>query len=257
MLLLFALAVLAAGTIGTPPSISAQAKTAAQANSGAAPAKTEVNPKDGLTYVWIMPGTFQMGCSANDSDCVDFEKPVHSVTITKGFWIGQTLVTQVAYKKVMNANPSRFPGDQQPVENVSWDDAQAYCGKVDMRLPTEAEWEFAARGGNPAARFGPIDGIAWYNGNSNGAPHPVALKQANGYGLYDMLGDVWEWVADWYAPYDAAAATDPKGPPMGHARVLRGGSRTGVDTAIRVSARSWLEPGLSEDVDYGFRCAGN
>jgi formylglycine-generating enzyme required for sulfatase activity len=245
---LFAITIL---RIGIPMPVEAQTKTEV------APAKTKVNPKDGLTYVFIPAGTFQMGCSAGDADCLDAEKPPHSVTISTGFWIGQTPVTQAAYKKVMNANPSRFPADQQPVEYVPWQDAQSYCGKVDMRLPTEAEWEYAARGGTTVARPGPVDAVAWYNINSKGTPHPVALKQANGYGLYDTLGNVWEWVADWWGPYTAAAATDPKGPPTGQSHVLRGGSRTGADTVIRVSSRSWLVPGMNEDIDYGFRCAGN
>jgi len=225
----------------------------------AAQAKTKANPRDGLTYVWIPPGTFQMGCSPNDSECNRNETP-HSVRLTKGFWIGQTLVTQAAYKKVVGSNPSAFKGDQLPVETVSWDDAQAYCKAVAMRLPTEAEWEYAARGGSPAARYAPLAQVAWYSANSDGTTHEVGKKQANDYGLYDTLGNVWEWVADWYGPYEAASTVDPKGPRTGRVRMLRGAS-FGLDGSfVRVSYRSWYDPGYRSYGDgyvNGFRCAGN
>jgi len=148
----------------------------------------KVNPKDGLRYVWIPPGTFIMGCSPGDDECYDDEKPPHQVTITKGFWIGQTEVTQEAYQRVIGANPSHFRGDELPVENVNWNEARAYCVAVGMRLPTEAEWEYAARGGNASARYGSLDAVAWYRGNSGGKTHLVGQKQKNAYGLYDMPG---------------------------------------------------------------------
>jgi formylglycine-generating enzyme required for sulfatase activity len=229
------------------------------AASVAAQAKTKANPRDGLTYVWIPPGTFQMGCSPNDSECNRNETP-HSVRLTKGFWIGQTPVTQAAYKKVVGSNPSAFKGDQLPVETVSWDDAQAYCKAVAMRLPTEAEWEYAARGGSPAARYAPLAQVAWYSANSDATTHEVGKKQANAYGLYDTLGNVWEWVADWYGPYEGASAVDPKGPRTGRLRMLRGAS-FGLDASfVRVSYRSWYDPGYHSYGDgyvNGFRCAGN
>jgi len=223
----------------------------------AAQTKTKVNPQDGLTYVWIPPGTFEMGCSPDDTDCVDNESPVHSVTLTKGFWIGQTLVTQAAYKKVVGSNPSHFKGDQLPVETVSWDDAQAYCEGAEMRLPSEAEWEYGARGGVAEAHYAPLVRIAWYNANSNGTTHEVAQKQANAYGLYDMLGNVWEWVTDWYGAYDAAGAVDPKGPKTGQYRMLRGGSWTNGPSIIRVSLRNGILPGFPGNNLVGFRCSGN
>jgi formylglycine-generating enzyme required for sulfatase activity len=185
-------------------------------------ARTESNPADGLTYVWIPAGAFQMGCSQDDSQCNDDEKPVHTVTITKGFWIGQTPVTQAAWGKFFANSPSHFPGPQQPVNNVTWDNAQAFCAAAGMRLPTEAEYEYAARAGTTGARYGPLAEISWYAENSGGSTREVGQKQPNAFGLYDALGNVWEWVADWYGPYDATAAVDPKGPANGRtARATR------------------------------------
>jgi formylglycine-generating enzyme len=240
VLLLFVLGLAGAWRIGTAPSVWAQATT-------------KVNSQDGLTYVWIPPGTFQMGCSPDDSGCSDDESPAHKVTLTRGFWIGQTPVTQAAYKKVAGSNPSNFKGDGLPVETVDWEDAQAYCSRVEMRLPTEAEYEYAARGGSLNARYAPADRMAWYYANSGRTTHEVGQKQVNGYGLYDMLGNVWEWVADWYGPYNAATAVDPKGPQTGQLRVLRGSSWDLDASVVRVSLR--FRPGIG--VHAGFRCAGN
>jgi len=160
--------------------------------------------------------------------------------------------------KVVKTNPSSNKGDQMPVESVSWNDARAYCTAVDMRLPTEAEYEFASRGGSAAARYAPADGIAWFITNSNGKPHEVAQKQANPYGLYDMLGDVWEWAADWYGPYDAAAATDPKGPATGDFRVVRGNAWNFAESYVRASNRfRYVPDSRDQRALVSFRCAGN
>jgi formylglycine-generating enzyme required for sulfatase activity len=192
------------------------------------------NPKDGLKYVWIPPGTFTMGCSKGDNECGGDESPAHEVTISKGFWLGQTEVTQEAYKRITGKNPSRFDGLRLPVERVSWNEAQAYCGAVGMRLPTEAEWEYAARGGSTAPLYGPLDSVAWYDGNSGQTTHKVGQKQANGFGLYDMLGNVWEWQSS---------------------MMLRGGSWYNTPRMVRVSSRDMHLPFYGGD-GIGFRCAG-
>ena len=186
---------------------------------------TWVNPKDGLTYVWIAPGKFMMGCSPGDTDCDADEKP-HEVTIDHGFWIGQTLVTQGAYKRVTGENPSFYKhGDNFHVEKVDYIDAYGYCVAVGMRLPTEEEWEYAARGNTTGARYSDdLDAIAWYKDNSFMHSHEVAQKEPNPFHLYDMLGDMWQWTATL------------TGRSVGGA-ILRGGSWMARASAIRVSIR--------------------
>ena len=255
------------------------------------------NPGDGLNYVHIPPGTFIMGCSSGDAECSDWEKPPHQVTISKGYWIGQTEVPVGAYKRfaaatgrTMPAEPSLSarqltPGwsdDAQPIVNVTWNDAQAYCRWAGGRLPTEAEWEFAARAGSAEERYGTLDEIAWYADNSgrtrldsalmakqdgadymthldaNGnTQHPVGRKHPNGFGLYDMLGNVWEWVNDWYDEnyYRSSPPQDPTGPESGQLRVMRGGSWVYYPAILRVSARLRDNPGNGY-FSVGFRCAG-
>jgi formylglycine-generating enzyme required for sulfatase activity len=219
-------------------------------------ATTTVNAKDRLTYVSIRPGEFQMGCSG--SDCAEAEKPQHRVRITKGFWIGQTEVTQAAYEKVMKVpNPAYFKGADLPVETVSWYDADKYCKTVGMRLPTEAEWEYAARVGNTSELYGEIGQIAVYSGNSNSRTAKVRSKWPNAWGLYDMLGNVWEWTNDWYADhyYKTSTADDPPGPKEGSLKVLRGGSWGNSPVSVRVSVRGGLVP-TDRAYSIGFRCAG-
>jgi len=168
-----------------------------------------------------------MGCSQGDEECFENEKPSHEVEITRGFWMQQTEVTQAAYEVATKANPSRFRGDYLPVENVTWFQANQYCEAVGAHVPTEAQWEYAARGGSKVARFGPLDQIAWYLDNSSQETHRVATKAPNGWGLYDTLGNVWEWTSDWYDKYyfQFRAVKDPQAPysPMGD-RVVRGGA---------------------------------
>jgi formylglycine-generating enzyme required for sulfatase activity len=220
-----------------------------------APGTKKVNPKDGLTYVWIPPGTFQMGCSPGDTGCDGDEKPVHRVTLTKGFWLGQTPVTQQAYERVTGQNPSHFKGADLPVETVNWDEAKAYCVAIGGRLPTEAEWEYAARAGSTGARYGNLDEIAWYSGNSGSQTHEVGRKSPNAFGLFDMLGNVWQWTANWYGDYQPSAQSDPSGAASGWYRALRGGSWYDILRDARVSSRDRGEPGI-RNYNIGLRCVG-
>jgi sulfatase modifying factor 1 len=204
---------------------------------------TKVNPKDNLIYVWIPPGKYMMGCSTGDQTCFSWENPPREMVIHNGFWIGQTEVTQEAYRRVTGTNPSRYRGDRLPVDQISWYDARNYCQAVGMRLPTEAEWEYAARGNSVTARYGPLDDIAWHDGNSGDTTHQVGGKRPNSYGLYDTLGNVWEWVADVYS-------AEP------NKKVLRGDSFYNISKDVRVSDRLWALPETAHR-DMGVRCAGD
>jgi TonB family protein len=198
---------------------------------------------DGERYVWIPPGAFTMGCSPGDADCKANEKPPHGELVANGFWLGETEVTQAAYQRMTGGNPSSHKGDRLPVETVTWNDAVNYCTAIGGRLPTEIEWEYAARGhaGITGARYGSLDAVAWHSGNSGGTTHPVALKQPNAFGLYDMLGNVWEWVEDSY--------------PGSTEKILRGGSPFVDVQDTRVSRRFPVQPSAST-YGRGFRCAG-
>jgi len=226
---------------------------------------TKVNPKDGQRYVWIHPGNFMMGCSPWDLACLSDEKPTHRVSITRGFWIGQTPVTVAAYKRFAEATGQQMPSApdfnrgwanlDMPIVRMTWDKAQLFCAWMGGRLPAEAQWEYAARGGNPNSRYGDMDSISWYRENSDDQTHAVAQKQANNFGLYDMLGNVWEWVNDHYDKdyYTHSPAQDPPGPSGGQEYVLRGGSWYDGPDDIRVSNRLNNFPIIGNDF-YGFRC---
>ena len=235
------------------------------------PGTVRTNPKDGLRYVWIPAGTFVMGCSPGDSGCAKSEKPAHQVTITRGFWLGQTEVTVGACKRFSAGR--RLPpapkfnrgwvNDSMPIVNLFWQDAQDYCAWAGGRLPTEAEWEYAARAGSTEARYGPIDEIAWYRDNSGRQPHDVAQKRPNAWNLYDMLGNVWELVNDWYGEkyYSASPERDPPGPKSGESRVflsndrvMRGGAGSSDPWGVRVSNRFSFSP-VEGYNSVGFRCA--
>lgn len=227
----------------------------------ARPAGTvRTNPNDGQKYVWIPPGEFEIGCSPGDNECKLSERGRHSVTvrITRGFWLGQTEVTQAAYEKTMGHKLFPFKGPQHPVEGVNWYEAREYCQAAGGRLPTEAEWEYAARARSSGARYEQLDAIAWYSGNSDNQTQPARQKQPNSWGLYDMLGNVKEWVADWYGEtyYQTlpSIVADPKGPPSGVHRVLRGGCWDESPGDVRASSRDFSIPS-NRSVGYGFRCA--
>jgi formylglycine-generating enzyme required for sulfatase activity len=194
-----------------------------------------------------------MGCTQGDAECGPHERPAHLVAITKGFWMGQTPVTQQAYQRVAGKNKSFFKGANRPVEMVNWQEAKAYCAAVGGRLPTEAEWEYAARAGSVGVRYGNLDDIAWYYGNSGLKTQEVGKKAPNAFGLYDMLGNVFQWVADWYADYPAGDRSDPAGAASGQLRVLRGGSWDNPAQTARASNRGTSAPG-DTSYNFGVRC---
>jgi formylglycine-generating enzyme required for sulfatase activity len=213
-------------------------------------------------FVRIEPGEFLMGCSPEDPNCDGNERPLHRVGITKGFEIGKYEVTQSLWETVMGNNPSQFKGADRPVENINdWQTVQEFIEKLNAlgdgyryRLPTEAEWEYAARAGSTTPYPGEIEAIAWHIGNSGNSTHPVGRKQPNAWGLYDTRGNVWEWVQDWYGVsyYGESPALDPQGPATGPLRVLRGGSWSLAPNLVRVSYRGNLRFAGSRD-SYGLR----
>lgn len=215
-----------------------------------------------IEMVYVSGGTFMMG--ADDNDAYSDEKPVHSVTLSS-FQIGKYEVTQRLWKAVMGTNPSGFKGDNLPVENVSWEDAQEFIRKLNAitgknyRLPTEAEWEFAARGGNSSYGYkysgsNNIDNVAWYYGNSGSKTHPVGTKSPNELGIYDMAGNVWEWCQDRYGIYNSGSQTNPHGPSSGSYRLIRGGSWLNDAWYCRVASRNYYPPGYRNN-PLGLRLA--
>ena len=223
----------------------------------------------GMEFTYIPPGTFMMGSPGSEPGRDDDEAQ-HKVRLTKGFYLQTTEVTQGQWKAVMSgANPSHFNtcGEDCPVEMVSWDDVQGFVFWLNFwsavfgegtpyRLPTEAEWEYAARAGSTTAfangeitqtECSPVDPnldlMGWYCGNSGRATHPVARKKPNAWGLYDMHGNVWEWVQDWSGVYPSGSVTDPTGPSTGSYRVDRGGSCGNYAGNCRSAIRDYYTPG--------------
>ncbi len=239
-------------------------------------------------HVWVPPGAFMIGCTPGDSECGDDEKPQHRVTLTRGFYMARTDVTVSQYRR--SGRPANdidlgfSQGEDHPVVNVSWNDADAYCKAIGARLPTEAEWEYAARGGRQDLRYvwgndtTPIVGgvkqanvgdesakrkyaemcptCKWFEGYDDGFTEtsPVGAFPANGFGLTDMAGNVRQWTADWYdtSYYASSSAADPSGPSSGTSRVLRGGSWVNSPRNLRVSYRG--EDLLMYATSVGFRC---
>jgi formylglycine-generating enzyme required for sulfatase activity len=220
-------------------------------------------------FVWVPPGSFVMGSPVSEP-YQGGDEIQHPVTLTQGFWLSDHEVTQGEYQSVMGINPSRFTGDSnRPVEMVDWNMAVGYCQKLTereraagritaqqaYRLPTEAEWEYAARAGTTGQRYGELDAIAWWSGNSGGQTHPVKQMGANAWGLHDMIGNVWEWCSDWYGPYPTGSVTDPTGPSSGPGRVLRGGCwLSSAATRVRSAGRHALGPNSRAD-ELSFRPA--
>jgi formylglycine-generating enzyme required for sulfatase activity len=223
-------------------------------------------PPSPAGYVWIQPGTFVMGSPTSEADRFDGEVQ-HSVTLTRGFWMSDHETTQAEYESVMGGNPSRFKGSTLPVEQVSWNDAVLYCEKLTLRelaagrivpgqayrLPTEAEWEYAARAGTTGAYAGELGSMGWYKANSGITTHAVKGKQANGWGLYDMHGNVFEWCSDIHGAYLNGSVTDPTGATSGPSRVFRGGAWSAEAGACRLALR-WGYPDPSHRIStLGFR----
>ena len=187
------------------------------------PAAVPARNAAGMEFVRIEPGEFVMGCSEGDGECGADERPAHRVRITRAFEIGKYEVTQAQWTSVMGSNPSSIKDDARPVESVTRPEAQEFLTRLNARndgyryrLPTEAEWEYAARAG-ATGPTGPLDTFAWYAGNSEDETHPVGTKAPNAWGLFDMLGNVREWVADLYAAnyYSNGPTDDPTGPAAG------------------------------------------
>lgn len=212
--------------------------------------------------VYVEDGSFDMGATPEQVDPEDCEKPVHRVTLSS-YRIGQTEVPQWLWVAVMGRNPSRWKGDNLPVENVSWDDCQEFLGKLNnltgqfFMLPTEAQWEYAARGGSRSRGFqysgsDGLGAVAWYEDNSGDRTHEVGMKGPNELGLYDMSGNVLEWCNDWDGDYPSYSVTDPKGASSGSGRVFRGGGYGCSPRYCRVAGRSFSSfINLSDDL--GFR----
>jgi formylglycine-generating enzyme required for sulfatase activity len=234
-------------------------------------------------FVLVEGGAFTMGSPSNEPDRFDSEGPRHQVTV-KSFYMGKREVTQREWQELMGNNPSNFKGDNLPVEQVNWFEAIEYCNRRSVkegltpcsrgsgnsiscdwnangyRLPTEAEWEYAAKGGNknflPYLYAGSdnLEAVGWYDGNSGSRTHPVGTKAANDLGLYDMSGNVWEWCWDWRGDYGSGTQTDPAGPSSGSNRVLRGGAWSGNARFPRSSGRNSNVPS-GRAGDGGFRLA--
>ncbi len=228
----------------------------------------EITNSIGIEFVLIPVGEFMMGSPESKEPIgTNREKPAHQVTISQPFYLGKYEVTQAQWRMVMGENPSEFKGDTLPVENVSWDEIQEFIkklnkreGKEACRLPTEAQWEYAARAGTTTRySFGhdpePLDDYAWYMGNAGDTTHPVGQKKPNAWGFYDMHGNVWEWVQDWYDVdyYQNSPTVDPQGPDAGVYRAIRGGGWNDTANIASSTARIGLPPD-ERDVSLGFRC---
>ena len=218
-----------------------------------------------IEMVAVQGGSFTMGCTSEQgADCEKNEIPSHQVSVSD-FYIGKYEVTQAQWKAVMGKNPSKNQGDSLPVENVSWTDVQKFISCLndltgkEYRLPSEAEWEFAARGGNKSKKYkycgsNELDNVAWYSSNSVSKTHVIGSKSANELGIHDMSGNVLEWCGDLYGLYSNNAKNNPKGPVTGSTRVIRGGSWNNYSQIARVSYRYGWDPNYRSN-NLGFRLA--
>jgi sulfatase modifying factor 1 len=252
--------------LGESPATQASAKTERPAPAEkTAPAEYQ-DPATGMEFVLVKGGCYPMGDTFGDGE--DGEKPIHNVCV-KDFYLGKYEVTQGQWKKVMGKNPSFFnESDENPVENVSWNDTQEFIRRLSQmsansyRLATEGEWEYAARNGRNGEKWAGTSNeselreYAWFSGNSGNKTHPAGQKRPNGLGLYDMSGNVWEWVRDIYDEdyYRTTPKNDPQGPGSGQNRVLRGGAWIYEPWHLRVTARGRCSPAVRTN-DAGFRLA--
>jgi len=246
------------------------------------PDKVRVNPKDGLEYVWIPPGAFEMGCVPGDDECYSEEKPAHDVRLRHGFWMGRTEVPVQAYEQFTAATGGAMPEEpgsgalpgyndgwrkkSHPMVKITWDEAAAFCGWAGGRLPTEAEWEYAARGGVEGLKYPwgndrtHDQANFWRTGGQDHWQHtaPAGSFPPNAFGLYDMAGNVYEWVADWFSEeyYGVSPEADPRGPSNGRLRVARGGAGFLNPAVLRISTRLRSAPD-TRNVSVGLRCAAD
>ena len=214
--------------------------------------------RNGITIemVKVEAGTFMMGATSEMQNPYDDEKPVHQVALTNDYYMSKYEVTQALWQAVTGKNPSKFKGDNLPVERVSWNDCQVFIRNLNnmtgrkFRLPTEAEWEYAARGGKKSRGYqysgsSNISDVAWFDDVNRNKKHPVGMKQANELGLYDMSGNVWEWCQDRYGSYSSSFQKNPTGAIMGEYRVFRGGRWGANERIARTSCRSYCTPDFS------------
>lgn len=238
----------------TPVTPSSTKRQSAQ--PAASPAKQQAVAQLIGNMVYVQGGTFTMGRTSSKAYwCDDSDQPAHQVTVGS-FYICKYEVTQKLWKAFMGNNPSWTKADNMPVEWVNWVTAQKFIRKLNafsgkkFRLPTEAEWEYAARGGNRSHNYlysgsDDINAVAWWQDNSGDKLHPVGTKRPNELGLYDMTGNVYEWCSDWQAPYTSGAQTNPKGPQTGSWRVMRGGNQSSSDSECGVMTRSQCLPDIA------------
>jgi uncharacterized protein (TIGR02996 family) len=216
----------------------------------------------GMRFVWCPPGTFLMGSPADEEPREAVEGPVHAVTLTHGFWLGATQVTQAQWRAIIGDNPADHAGEELPVETVTWQECADFCGELaelhglPYALPTEAEWEYACRAGTTTPYWwGPTFDAALARAvRQPGRSGPVAAGSLppNPWGLHEVHGNLWEWVADHYGPYPEEPVTDPRGPESGDQRVSRGASWASPAWHARSACRNWRGPGEADEF-HGFR----
>lgn len=239
------------------------------------PAATWVEPTTKMEFVFVPSGSFMMGSPVGEATEEDEDEQQHRVTLSKGFYIGKHEITKAEFEKFVyetgykteaeiegfsyvseNGETVERPRtwrdtatDSHPVVHVSWNDATAFTGWLSeqtgqrLRLPTEAEWEYAARAGTTGAFPGDLDAIAWHVGNSGGEMHPVGRKDPNAWGLHDVIGNALEWVNDWYSEYPVADVVDPRSPSHGELKVIRSGTfGSDMEKSGRVADRHEAPP---------------